>query len=171
MALAQGAGAWTLDDPSRQVELRGAFQSLPLCEQLVINDRLKKVKFVKTIKYPEWAVSYGFGVMTLSDTLHDALLQRVFLHETGHFFDWAVWPRASETAEFEWAVAADFAAMDPDVADKNDYLKQPREAWAELFSEHFLPLTYYGTKAPFELNLMPQSRAAFLKVLYSKCPE
>jgi len=161
---------WTVADPSRRVELQSDFASLPLCEQLVINDRLKKVKFVDDIHYPEFAISYGFGLTTLSNTLDGALLDRVFLHEMGHIWDWSIYPRPSEDSQFEWDVAADFAAMTPREASENDYIRTPKEAFAELFSAHFVPLTYRSTRGHFDLGLMRQSEGRFIEELRSKCP-
>lgn len=165
------ASAWTVTDPERRVELRSTFDALPTCEQRLIDKRLRTVKFTKKIHFPKWADSFGFGLTLLSDDLEGALLDRVFVHEMGHMFDWSLYPRPSESPEFGDAIRLDFSSMTPKKAHENDYLQSPREAFAELFSAHFLPLTYAATDFPYNIELMPRTQKVFLKELYLVCPE
>ncbi len=164
------SGFSVLGQDDRQGELQAAFSELPACERQVINKRLKTVKFSTDMKYPMWGDSYGFGLTKLNDELEGALMIRVFYHETGHFFDWGLYPRPSENPAFAKAVADDFAAMTPKQVKANWYLETPKEAWAELFSQHFIPLTYGDTDQPYELNLLPRAEAQFLKELDAQCP-
>jgi hypothetical protein len=164
------ANAWTVNDPSQRAGLIADFQALPPCERVVIDKRLKHVVFTNKLKFPMWGDSYGFGYMLLSNDLDDdALVARIFYHECGHFFDWQ--EHLSDREEFSSAVFDDFLDMTPKKAYQNDYLREPKEAFAELFSAHFLPLTYDGTDYKYDLKLLPRSEKVFQKELVGVCPE
>ncbi len=173
LVIAVPAHAWELiNEPAERANLVADFrEDLPPCEQSIIEKRLRQVAFT-SMEWPALGDSWGFGFTKLSYRLldDDALLERIFLHECGHMFDWQE-HSLSSAPEFHQAVKDDFAAMSPRKAKENEYIRQPKEAFAELFSRHFAPLIYNETRYRFDLELLPRSNQVFDRKVTAICPE
>lgn len=145
LTLAAPAQAWIVksDSVATARGLRAEANTLPPCVRTVVERRLRVVLAVPhALKFPTDAHSFfAQGVMLLTTDRPPELLKTAFAHELGHFYDWEL--RISGTPRFRAALAADFAAMNDKERYEERYLRDPQEAYAELFAAHFRGASYW----------------------------
>lgn len=112
-------------------------------------------------KPPVDATSWPQGFMALSV---NPAMDTAYIHELGHYYDWV--KGVSKSPEFRAALDDDFKAMTPEQAKQSSYLRDPQEAFAELFAAHFRGDAYFKTDH-YEPAWFPETRELVLKCLCS----
>lgn len=130
--------------PATVMRLYKDANKLPKCAQMAVDKRLRFVLFRRETPGPDNgfkdATSFKNGLMLMS-FLPGATLDTAFIHELGHYYDWEY--HVSLTKEWRDALALDFSEMSPELRREEDYIHDPAEAFAELFSAKFMGDRYY----------------------------
>jgi hypothetical protein len=154
-----------------QDELTADYNTLPKCMRKIIDKHLKKVVIRKGYeKYPQNAESWYFGMTVVevgnesvwSDLLNEWFnyhrpIDNEFIHEMCHQYDWGD-GTISNLPEWKLAVNKDFEIMTPKQRSDNEYLKIPREAFAELCAAKFNSGDYYNEDGHFNIELFVNTR-------------
>jgi len=136
-----GSRRWKVTGPvEMDDQIIADWNALPACVQQTADEKLRRV--IITRKWDERldATSFKNGNMILA-WRGKHLLDTAFLHEVGHYYDWAT--GLSTMAAWHEALDADFAAMTPEQRHDAEYIHSSQELAAELFAAHFLGKRYF----------------------------
>lgn len=152
------ARVWKVNGPPQADDLIIAeWYKLPNCIQADVDLKLRKIVLVPKDSLGKGidARSYKNGIMLLV-WQGKALTTTAFLHEIGHYYDWAN-NDISKAPAFAEAINLDYAlTMDDGEPGDNNYIRQPGEAFAELFATLFRGEAYF-TVNHYDTDDMPRS--------------
>lgn len=163
------AHAWEYNGTPTQVKSWKVLDTtLNPCERRVIDVGLKSVSGGLTPEQVEGTNKYIVGrtnCKAKTIRLANEGRRATYLHELGHVFDCVT--GFSSNLIFIDAVTTDFQNMAGYQQAQNNYLADPREAFAELFAAEHLGESYYAQEYS-DVKLFPTSQAVMDMMLQCK---
>ena len=137
--------------------VRSTIASLPACVQQSLGSQVRGivVTYTAILGPDEIGTATADGIVIVVESALEPF-PLVLLHELGHEVDFDI--GASTTVKFRRALWRDFADLTPSQRRRLTDYRQPAEAFAELFAQHYASKHLYDREGPSEIKRLKRTQ-------------